>query len=289
MRRLLIGCAVHCRARIPITSTSHRDWPVRLLFVVCFVIVACSQTTTPPPRTDPPPTLLTVTLDVGGFGFGRLDEIPNYVLHRDGRLFLPGSDGSTPGRTVAEPLVATVTANDLDEIGDLIGHSGLADQPPDEHDDNAQGAVDVFRYYSDDGIHTFAAPVGSRSPIYSEMIDLLDAASSEAEPYVGDRVQIIAGYMGTMLERLTTREPWPLPVPFEEMDEWAGGLRCLVLTPDQTSEVLPVLENTDRGYLWGEDEHSMLARILLPEEEGCPLAPESLRNMPPPTAPPVTS
>ena len=106
-----------------------------------------------------------------------------------------------------------------------------------------------------------------------ELMQRLDEATAdtEAEVYLGERVQVYVseGPMPPEPSVLNER-PWPLPDP-PPGDEDAEGFECRVYGGQVAAGLLEIFADADHGTRWDYHGalHQILARSLLPHEEGC--------------------
>lgn len=263
--------------------------------MLALIVAACNgdsttQTTVPP---DPDQVLLTVTSE-GGFvpiEFN-LERMPRYVLMADGTLYHQGPVPAIfPGPLLPNVQVSTITEASFGEITALIEELGLPGI--DERYDNtgaemvADASTEVFTYHDETGEHRLAIYAlgiseggGSTDRILAnELLQALDTATAEgdSDPYQPERLQVAVGPALQFEQGMSTTEPWPLAVSFEEMDEWAIGWRCMEVAGQEVDELISVLSEANQATLWdtGTEELSMKARPLLPGETACTGAPQA--------------
>lgn len=107
-----------------------------------------------------------------------------------------------------------------------------------------------------------------------ELMQRLDQASADTstEAYSGERVQVYVS-VGPMLPDVSVlnERPWPLPDP-PPREEDAEGFECRVYEGQVAVDLLETLADANHGTRWDYEGalHQLLARSLLPREEGCP-------------------
>jgi hypothetical protein len=251
------------------------------------------------PETDG--TYLSVVFSTGWEEVDRLDWIPDYVLHTDGTLFFETPPPvSEPGPLLPEIRSSTLPDDSLHEIARLIGEIRLDgfDERASVPDTDAlsEATTAVFSIHDGAGVHIYTVNGFDRSQRDPDVVRLVEivgildgVAAAGSAPYSGDRLQVLAGaLLGIFADHLTTQAEWPLDIEFSEMTDWALGQRCAVLEGEAAESARALFAEADEGFEWGPDQLRVRARPLLPGEDGCAEAPESLRNAPLPTAPPTT-
>ena len=97
------------------------------------------------------------------------------------------------------------------------------------------------------------------------------AADTAAEAYFGERVQVYVS-VGPMLPSASVlnERPWPLPDPPPRAED-AEGFECRVYEGQVAADLLEIFAGANHGTRWNHQGafHQLLARSLLPREEGC--------------------
>jgi hypothetical protein len=260
-----------------------------------------TTTTSPPP--EPGDVVLSITSE-GGFvpvEFA-IDPVPRYVLAADRSLYYQGPIPEIfPGPLLPNIQVTELSEADYEEVMRLVAQVGFPEFDERSNDDAvnqvADAATDVFRYHDDEGVHRYSVYAlglvqggGQDLVLLTEILDVLDQASfgEGSQSYQGERLQVIAGEgMGVVEPQFSTEAEWPLEVPYEEMDAFVAGQRCVVLEGDEAETAYQTFAEANQGHVWGPDGLTIRPRPLLPGEEGC-MAPEGMADAPPVTAPPTT-
>jgi hypothetical protein len=209
---------------------------------------------------------------------------PRYTLLGDGRLIYQGVQTlEFPGRLVPPYMVATLDDNQLNAILAMVEDIGLPDID-DEVDDSAQefvadASTEVITYWDEAGEHRYAVyalgleeSLSERNAAFLELIETLDRFTAEvpAEPYVADRVRIVAGE-GLVDPEFEDIRAWPLnqtDLSAWEMlpNEW----QCTVID----GPVPTIFEDATQATTWEHPDHTvpllLLVRPLHPGEPDCP-------------------
>lgn len=214
-----------------------------------------------------------------------LNNGPRYTLLGDRRLIHQGFQTlEYPGRLVPPYLVATLDDNQVDTLLALVEDIGLP-EIDNEIDDTAMDFVadastEVITYWDDAGEHRYGVyALGiqespfDRNAAFVELIETLDQFVSEAdaEPYVAERVRVIAGE-GFVDPEFADVRPWPLEG--SDPTEWEGlanGWQCTVID----RSVPEVFEDATQATSWehpdgNSDPVLLLVRPLHPGEPECP-------------------
>ena len=260
-------------------------------------------TTTTGPSVQPDDVVLSITSE-GGFVpvEHAIDPVPRYVLTADRSLYHQGPVPEIfPGPLLPNIQVTELSEPDYEEVMRLVEQVGFPEFDERSNDDAANqvadAATDVFRYHDEEGTHSYSVYAlglvqggGQELVLLTEIIDILDQTSfgEGSQSYQGERLQVIAGEsMGVADPQFTTEAEWPLDVPYEEMEAFAAGQRCVVLEGEAAEAAYQVFAEANQGYVWGPDGLTIRPRPLLPGEEGC-TAPEGMADAPHLTAPPTT-
>lgn len=273
----------------------------RTISIVAFatLLAACgsgesSETTvgTAPPTTaggNADSVVLTVTSE-GGFvpvEFN-LDRLPRFQLMSDGRLFSVGPVPAIfPGPMLTNVQVTMVDDDLRGEIDALIEELGLADIDERIDDSGAEMIADAttefITYHDESGTHrlgiyalglTEGVPASSDRILATELVEILDeaAATGEATTYIPEQLQVAAG-PGMEEPGMSTEQPWPLNMDFEDMADWGVGWRCTAVSGDAVAPLLEIFGEANQATLWGPDRLGIRARPLLPGETACGGAP----------------
>lgn len=239
------------------------------------------------PETTVPSTIEGPMLTIGTVGAFMpvafaIDQYPHYTITRDGRLIYVGPVPEIfPGPLLPNILEVQLDADTLDEIQRLIDEIGFADfdEKTIEQEPGmmvADAGVTVFTYIDAEGEHVYnfdamgvAESRGTDAILLLEIDDILsEAANGTGTPYVSDSLQVMAGEALAMSEPFETA-PWPLEVPLEDMEPFQNDVRCVVLTGQAADDATAVFADATAGYRWGDAEVALIARPLLPGEDGC--------------------
>ena len=256
------------------------------------VPVAPAPTPTPAPDPEPAPDLLlpddpsAVLLEVWVHG-GLLPPAyslsfpPIYWLTAGGTLY-----SEAPAPPVApSPLLTglnetSLTSDQFDTALDEIVASGLPTVAAEELLEPTSGAPEVlsveFVFRDTAGTHVIRVE-GLREPHTDPrvehlraLLDLFEEASVDSILYVGDRLQVITVFDTPRLEPADRDErPWPLPAPPQRDDD--RDFSCRVFEGAAAAGLIETFATASEWtrWLYGEERIELLARPLLPGEEGC--------------------
>ena len=212
---------------------------------------------------------------------------PTYTLLANGQLIYEGPVIAIyPGPLLPNYQVVEVPDDQIRAVLDLVDEIGLPDFE-EERDDSANQFVadattEVVTYWDENGTHSYSVyalgiepdPSDSRNKAFLDLIELMGelAASGEAIPYVGDRVQVIAGVGFADPEFSDVRE-WPLEnTDFSEWVVLPNEWMCNMDSPD----ILPTFEDATQNTQWMHPDPMMdappfmlLVRPLHPGEPDC--------------------
>ena len=253
-----------------------------------------------PPPVGPPPETLDLPDDPGHFflevregpGFAPIEyslgRPPRYAVTVGGELYseeptfeiFPGPllPNIQVGRLLAEDLAAIVAAtaatgiSRLGEVNIPQPTTGpvIADAPTYEVVLRDRQGSHLLRIEALGSMsHTDPRVLAVR-----ELMQRLDHATADtaAEIYLGERVQVYVS-VGPMLPdpSVLNERPWPLPDPPPDEEE-AEGFECRVYGGQVAADLLENFADAHHGTRWDYRGalHQLLARSLLPHEEGCP-------------------
>jgi hypothetical protein len=214
-----------------------------------------------------------------------LNNGPRYTLLGEGSLIYQGVQTlEYPGRLVPPYMVATLDDNQMNAILAMIEDIGLPDID-DEVDDRAMDFVadastEVITYWDDAGEHRYGVYAlgidesgSERNAAFLELTQTLDefVAQADAEPYVSDRVRIIAGE-GFVDPEFEDIRAWPLQD--SNLGDWKtlpNDWQCTIID----GPVPDVFEQATQATTWehpdgASDPLTLLVRPLHPGEPDCP-------------------
>ena len=280
----------------------------RLLFAALLLAVGCGPDAAAPPAVpeptppDPAPTdpggsldlpddPAALFLEVWRFpGFVPIEyslgRPPRYALNVGGGLFSEGPIWEIfPGPLLPDIRLAQISDEALDavieaiEATDLptavevnipqpVGGPFLADAPAIElvlTDRGGPHRIRIERFGAVSHTDPRVAPI-------TELVSLLDrtAAAADSGRYEGDRVQVHASAGPRPPDPSVLNErPWPLPDP--PPPEGDAGFSCAVYAGEVAAGLLGTFATANHGTRWNFEGglHQILARSLLPGEEGC--------------------
>lgn len=211
---------------------------------------------------------------------------PRYTLLGDGRLIYQGVQTlEYPGHLVPPYMVATLDDDQMNAIlamAEGIGLPGIDDEV-----DNsaaafvADASTEVITYWDDAGEHRYGVYAlgieetpSERNAAFLEVTQTLDQFVSQAaaEPYVADRVRIIAG-QGFVDPEFEDIRAWPLED--SDLDDWEtlpNDWQCTVID----GPVPNVFEQATQATTWEHPDGTshpltILVRPLHPGEPDCPV------------------
>jgi hypothetical protein len=214
-----------------------------------------------------------------------LNNGPRYTLLGDGRLIYQGVQTlEFPGRLVPPYMVGTLDDNQMDAILAMVEDIGL----PDIHNEVDDSAIDfvadasteVITYWDDAGEHRYGIYAlgieespSERNAALLELTQTLDqfVGQADAEPYVADRVRIVAGE-GFVDPEFEDIRPWPLEdSDFSDWETLPNDWQCTVVD----GPVPAVFEGATQATTWEHpdgtsDPVTLLVRPLHPGEPDCP-------------------
>ncbi len=252
-----------------------------------------------PPPVGPPPDTLDLPDDPGHFfleiwegpGFVPIEyslgRPPRYAVNVGGELYHEGPTIQIfPGPLLPNIQVGQLLAEDLTEIIAATAATGIsqigevnvpqpttgpviADAPTYEVVLRDRQGSHLLRIEALGSVsHTDPRVIAVR-----ELMQRLDHATADtaAEVYLGERVQVYVS-VGPMPPEpsVLNERPWPLPDPPPADDE--TGFECRVYEGEVAAGLLETFAGANHGTRWNHQEtlHQLLARSLLPHEEGCP-------------------
>jgi hypothetical protein len=214
-----------------------------------------------------------------------LNNGPRYTVLGNGRLVYQGFQTlEYPGRLVPPYMVATLDQNQMNALLALVEDIGLP-EIDDERDDSAMDMVadaanEVITYWDHAGEHRLSVYAlgiedspSERNAAFLELIETLDRFVGEApaDPYVAERVRVVAGVGVADPEFEDVRE-WPLETTdLSTWDELANGWHCTTLE----GPVPEVFAEATQATTWqhpdgGSEPLTLLVRPLHPGEPDCP-------------------
>lgn len=266
-----------------------------ILLTLALLIASCgsdsattedpSDTTTTAPSGQEDGIILEIS-DEGGFvpvEFALL-QTPRFTVFSDRSVVAPtGEQFGFPGP--AYPELARFELGDQ-EFSDLLTFiDDLAIADTDNLDINdapnvADASTTVIRYWDEIGEHRLSiyalgiSEADARSAIIQSMSGLLDRAkqATDAETYEAERVVVFAKVAeGFDRAQVTSGGAWPLSITPSEMDADVAGYFCTTLSGDDAATAAAALVGANSMTLWELDgaEYQILARPLLPHQEGC--------------------
>ncbi len=214
-----------------------------------------------------------------------LNTGPRYTVLGDGRLIYQGFQTlEYPGRLVPPYMVATLGRNQMNAILAMVEDIGLPDITEERDDANmdvvADAHTDTIVYRDEAGEHRLSVYAlgiddtpSDRNTAFLELLETLDRFVGEApaEPYVAERVRVVAGIGFTDPEFEDVRE-WPLDnADLSTWEELANGWHCLTID----GAVPQVFEEATQATTWEHPDGSsaplaLLVRPLHPGEPDCP-------------------
>jgi hypothetical protein len=210
---------------------------------------------------------------------------PRYTLLGDGSLIYQGLQTlEYPGRLVPPYMVASLDDNQMNAILAMIDDIGLHDID-DEIDDSAMNFVadastEVITYWDDGGEHRYAVYAlgieespSERNAAFLELTQTLDefAGQAAAEPYVAERVRVIAG-QGFVEPEFEDLRLWPLEdTDLSEWETLPNDWQCTAVD----GPVPDVFDQATQATTWEHPDGTsepltLLVRPLLPGEPDCP-------------------
>lgn len=213
-----------------------------------------------------------------------LNNGPRHTLLGGGSLIYQGAQTlEYPGRLVPPYMVATLDGNQMNAILAMVGDIGLPDID-DEIDDSAGNSVadastDVVTFWDENGVHRYGvyalgvqeSPT-ERNAAFLELIQTLDqfVGQAEAEPYVAERVRVIAGE-GFVDPEFEDVKGWPLEGDLSGWELLPNDWQCTVID----GPVPAVFDGATQATTWEHpdgisDPLTLLVRPLHPGEPDCP-------------------
>ena len=211
-------------------------------------------------------------------------QVPGFTVFADGSVVtLAGDQNGFPG-----PALPSLVRYQLDETAfqDIVAFTddlGIADIDVLDINDApnvADAGTTVLRYWDDAGEHRISIYAlgidGSdgRGAIIQSMMSVLDRARTSADvaPFVPERLVVFAQVAdGFDRAAVTNGGTWPLTITPDEMNAEVAAFSCTTLTGDDVAAAVEALAGTTSMTLWDLDgvEYQILARPLLPQQEGC--------------------
>ena len=211
-------------------------------------------------------------------------QVPGFTVFADGSVVtLAVGQNGFPG-----PALPSLVRYQLDEttFADILTFTddlGIADI--DELDINdapnvADAGTTVLRYWDDAGEHRISIyalgidGADGRGAIIQSMMSVLDRArtSGDSAPFVPERMVVFAQVAeGFDQAVVTAGGEWPLPITPDEMNAQVAAFSCATLNGDDAAMAADALAGTTSMTLWDLEgvEYQILARPLLPQQEGC--------------------
>lgn len=236
------------------------------------------------PEGTPGDVILEIS-DEGGFvpvEFN-LTSVPRFTVFADGTVVLPGDQQfSFPGPAL-RPLVRTkLDSETLTDLLIFVADLGLADIDEialNNAPNVADASTTVVRYFDDAGEHRisiyalgFDSSADARSAIVESMIAELDEATTDVEPYPAERLVVFAQEAHRLdPEQLTSAGPWPFDFDRFDGTSDVAGFWCVTIEGAEANVAAEVLSGADSMTTWELDgvEHRVIARPLLPHQDGC--------------------
>ncbi len=208
----------------------------------------------------------------------------------DGQLIFQGAIPEIfPGPLVPPYLVTDVSdlMPDLEEILDRIG---IADITEEINDQGAAMVADasttVLTYFDENGTHRYGVYALGFDPeaeaadpmvvaLNDLMLTLQDASMSAAqtEDYVSDRWQVVVNGDFVPGDPGVPEDvrPYPLEIAVEDFEQTSFGLPCTVLEDAEAEAAAAAFTDATQVTTWdtGSEQIQLLARPLLPGEDGC--------------------
>lgn len=211
---------------------------------------------------------------------------PTYTLLADGRLIHTGPVIAIyPAPLLPNFLVGSITEDQMNEVLDLVDEIGLPDFTDETDETNGQGVADatteIVTYWDESGAHTYSVyalgindqPSDPRTAAFLELFNLMGelAATTDAEPYEGEKAQVIAGPGFPDPDFPDLRE-WPLDD--DSLESWAvlpNGWHCDIEDPEVLDLFRDASQNTQWNHPEGDslDPLTLLVRPLHPGEPDC--------------------
>ena len=256
--------------------------------ILALVLTACAEPGGSGLGEDPDAPVLRVKSE-GGFVpvEWALGSGPSYTLLADGRLIYSGPIIMIfPGPLLPNYQVVQASDEQIAQVLELVEEIGL---PEIDHeiDDSAMDMVadagtEMVTYWDGNGVeHTYGVYAlgletdggqSRRNAAMQELIALLGEISTHgpSEPYVGERVRVIANVVPVGTETPDVRE-WPLgETDFSEWQTLQSGWGCKVFD----SEILDRFTDATEQTVWTHPEEDqpfkLLVRSLHPGEPDCP-------------------
>ena len=206
---------------------------------------------------------------------------PIYWLTAGGALY-----SEAPAPPVAPPPLLTglretsLTSEQLDTTLDEIVASGLPAVASEERLEPTSAVPEVltveFVFRDTAGAHVIRVDglrephTDPRVPHLRALLDLFEEASVNSTLYVGDRLQVITIFDTPPLGPADRDErPWPLPDAPQRDDD--RDFSCRVFEGAVAAGLIETFATASEWTRWllGEERFELLARPLLPGEEGC--------------------
>jgi hypothetical protein len=253
------------------------------------LLSACGAGATNLDLPDDPGALILVVEDVGGFA-------PlNFLLNRPPRFALTaGGDFVIQGPVIQiypGPLLPNLQTGRLDEETfqftleeiEAIGLSEMTDEVDDEASSRvADATTTVVTFYDDNGAHRFSVyALGIGGPWQDERVGILEnlvqtleqtGFSTPTTVYQAERIQVYAGIDEFEPEpAIKNVQPWPLPVPFEQMTSMVQSWSCAVFEGSEAAALFDAFGQANQATRWeaAGTEYNHIPRPLLPGEEPC--------------------
>jgi hypothetical protein len=211
-------------------------------------------------------------------------QTPSFTVFSDGSVVAPtGDQFGFPG-----PAFTPLGRFELEdqEFADLLAFiDDLEIAAVDNLDINdapnvADASTTVLRYWDDAGEHRisiYALGIDSpdaRGAIIESMVGLLDRATRASEPqtYEPERV-VVFTQVAENFDRaaVTSGGEWPLTVTPDEMAANVASYACATISGGDATAAADALTGSNSMTLWDLDgaEYQILARPLLPQQDGC--------------------
>ena len=212
-----------------------------------------------------------------------LSRGPTFTLLADGRLIHEGPTVAIyPGPLLPNYLVVTITDEQMTSVLELVEEIGLPDMVDERDDTNTHNVADatteVVIYWDEAGAHRYSVyalgidlnPNNSKTAAFGDLLSALNQYSSQGEavPYVGDEIQVVAGF-GFANPDFPDVRGWPLKdTDFLDWVEFPNGWTCKVFG----LEILDSFTDANQATQWSNpvgDPLTLLVRPLHPGEESC--------------------
>ena len=246
-----------------------------------------STTTQPPPPVDPTQRLLVVRRE-GGLVPAEflLSQMPLYTLYAGGRLVYQGATPAIfPGPLLPVVVQVDIGPQGIAEVLKAVEAAGLPDITELYNSDAitqvADGPNTEVTYYDDNREHFFSVyaleiaeqkdPQVLKLGELVALLDRLTATAVTTQPFLTERLQVIARQQEPPDNEFVVVTAWPLAISPEQMPEADFALKCAVVEVGGDPGSLLALQDAHQMTFFDSDDvtYRLTVRPLLSGEPGC--------------------